>query len=306
MHMPLKASLLFKVTLITFFAAGWPATVWGQTVARDFTGYVGRPVNELLANWDVPAKIELTQPSALLLRYDAVEMHEQAYDVAFAVTGPWVEIARAVVADSAALTPAAVSLTELAAAMGKSRAELVMLARAPKEQVAFEWDGFLLENLVFEVVMEEGPWRLSCDLENGRLVAVALQYGGEMPLVRIRDFVLELDAKALALLNEPVWCRDDSGYDETDPAASNWRYNRLAADERFGVLFTTLVTPETGHLFLDLTYSDLNAKGFVTREFAASHLKAIADNWYMETSRYLNSGNTARLQMLLERRQKTD
>lgn len=306
MNKTLKANLLFKVTLITLFAAGWPATMWGQTVARDFTGYVGRPVNELFANWDIPAKIELTQPSALLLRYDAVEMHAQTYDVAFAVTGPWVEIARAVVADSAALTPATITLAELTAAMGKSRAELVMLVGAPKEHVAFEWDSFLLENLVFEVVMEGGPWRLSCDLENGRLVSVALQYGGEMPLERIRDFVLELDAKTLALLNEPVWCRDDSGYDETDPSANNWRYNRLAADERFGLLFTTLVTPETGHLFLDLTCGALNASGFVTREFAASHLKAIADNWYMETSRYINSGNTPRLQMLLKGRNNTD
>lgn len=302
MNRPLKACLLFKATLFTLFVAGWPATLWGQPITQDFTDYVGRPVNELLATWGVPEKIELTQPAALRLRYDSIEMHAQTYDVAFAVTGPWVEIARTAITDAASLTPVTVTLTELAAIMGKSRAELVILGGAPKEHVAFEWDGFLLENIVLEVVMENGPWRLSGDLENGRVVSVALQYGGEMPLAQIRDFVLELDAKALALLHEPVWCWDDSGYDETDPAANNWRYNRLAADERFGVLLTTLVTPETGHLFLDLTCSDLNARGFVTREFAASHLKAIADNWYKETSRYINSGNPARLQMLLERR----
>lgn len=301
MNKSLNACLFFKITIITLFAAGWPAMVWGQTLALDFTDYVGRPVNELLENWGVPATIELTQSSALLLRYDGAEMHEQVYDVAFVITGPWVEIARAAIIDFDFQTPAVVTLAELVADMGKSPGELVMLGGVPKEHVAFEWDGFLLENMVFEVIMEGEPWRLSCDLENGRLVSVGLQYGGGMPLAQIRDFVLGLDAEALALLNDPVWCLDDSGYDDTEPEANSWRYNRLAADELFGVLLTTLVTPETGHLYLDLTCSDLSAKGFVAREFADSHLKAITDNWYKETSRYINSGNAARLQMLLER-----
>lgn len=302
MNKTLKTGLLLQAIIIAFFAGGRPVTAWPQTVARNLSDYVGRPVNELLDGLGAPESIALAQQPALVLHYVGVAMHGQAYDVDFAVTGPWVEIMRAAVKNAGPSAAWVVEVSDLLAYMGKSRAEMIMLAGAPLERVAFEWDGFPLENMAFDVIMANEPWRLSCDLENNRVVTINCQYGGEMPVDKVRDFVLKLDAQVLALLNEPVWCLDDAGYDETDPLENRWRHGRLAADERFGLMLQTLVTPEKKYLSLDLTLSDLNAKGFMAREFAVSHLKAIADNWYKETSRYINSGNPARLKILLEAR----
>lgn len=301
MNKTLRTGWFFQVIIITLFAGGVPLTAWAQTVSHDLSDYVGRPVNAVLEDFGVPATLEPAQPPALVLRYSGVEMHARTYDVNFAVTGPWVEVVRAAADDSASGTSQAINVPALATFMGKSRAEMVMLAGAPSERVAFEWEGFLLENMIFDVIMAGEPWRLICDLENDRVVTVTVQYGGEMAADEVRDFVLQLDARVLALLDEPVWCLDDAGYDATDPAENRWRYNRLAADERFAVLLQTRATPEMGHLFLDLTISALNARGFVARQFAVSHMQAIGDNWYKETSRYTNSGNTVRLKALLER-----
>ena len=291
--------------LIMLIVLCWNAVpVWAQTVALDFSEYVGRPMNELLDDLGAPESITQASPPALVLRYADADGQTpmRFYNVDFVVTGPWVEVVRVAARDAGGEPSVSIEPSGLIAFIGETRAEMTALAGAARERVAFEWDGLLLENTAFDIDMAGEPWRLTCNLENGRVVTVTCQYGGEMQADKVRDFVLQLDALVLALLHEPVWCLDDAGYDATDPAKNRWRYNRLAADERFGVMLLTRATPETGHLFLDLTISDLNARGFVAREFAASHMLAIADNWYKETSRYINSGNTVRLKALLEQR----
>lgn len=291
--------MMIKRTFMTIFLFLLALPVWAQTPARDLNEYVGLTVDELLGDLGAPVSLTLSQPLALLFHYTDIEFNERAYVVDFVVTGPWVEVVRAS-QQNEAVEPKAIAPAGLIDDMGQSRGQLVVLAGPFHEYVAFEWDGVLLENMVFEVSMDGHPWRLICDLENNRVVTLAYQYSGEMAADEVRVLVEQLDAEALALLNDPVWCLDDTGYDEISPEDHRWRYQRLAADETYGLQLLTRATPETGHLFLNLLLLDLKAKGFVGRGVAVSHMKGLEENWYKETSRYVNSGNDTRLKALLK------
>lgn len=291
--------MVIKRTFMTIFLAMLALPVWAQTPPRDLNEYVGLTVDELLGDLGAPASLTVSQPPALLFHYADIMLNGRAYVVDFVVTGPWVEVVRASQQNEAA-EPNTIAPAGLLDYMGQSRAQLAALAGPFREYVAFEWDGVLLENMVFEVSTNGHPWRLICDLENNRVVTLAYQYSGEIIIDEVRAFVEKLDAEALALLTDQVWCLDDTGYDEVSPEDHRWRYQRLAADETYGTQLLTRATPETGHLFLNLLLLDLKAKGFVGRGVAVSHMKGLEENWYKETSRYVNSGNDARLKALLK------